>query len=385
MTPRKIATFDLILHGGKAPVWLISRMKKLGRAIISFIHYEYGPREILRRLADPIWFQAFSYVLGYDWNSSGVTTVVTGVLRDILTPEFDILVAGGKGKRSLQAPRDIKFIGETFRFSESKINELIRTSKLVAKVDNAVLQDGHSIYHHTMFVDKYGNWVIIQQGMNPNLKSARRYHWISEGLKSFVLDPHKGISGDLKMPFVLNMATKESLEAQKVCVDIVNEGIRRIKNDLGSIFRRFKRMPDILSIINQESWRAPTVMDNNPLREHIKISILRMRVNWKALEKAYELSPNSYENLIEIEGIGPGTIRALALIAELVYNTRVSWRDPLRYTFAVGGKDGVPYPVNIRRMEEVAEFLTQAIEEARIGKEEKIKALKRLSKLMPIK
>jgi len=372
---KKTAVFELRLHDGKAPPWLISRMRKLARPIFEIIILEYGRKELLKRLADPLWFQALSYVLGYDWDSSGVTTVTTGVLREVLSPDLGIMMAGGKGKRSLEAPNDIVKIGEEFGFSESKINELVRASRLVAKVDNAVLQDEHQIYHHAFFVDKDGDWTVIQQGMCPRLRTARRYHWTSLNLKSFVIDPHE-IIGEIKLPFALNMASKESIEAQKVSVDLVKEGVSRIKRDYSNLLRLARR-ETILDVFLEGKK-----IEIKPTPEVI-VKILPVRVNWNALKKAYEIQPKTYEELVEIRGIGPGTIRALALVAELIYEAEVSWKDPLRYTFAHGGKDRIPYPVNVKRMEKVAEFLEDVIEEIKLGKKEKQEMLKRLSKLVP--
>ena len=371
---KKTAVFELRLHDGKAPPWLISRMRKLARPIFEIIILEYGQKELLKRLADPLWFQALSYVLGYDWDSSGVTTVTTGVLREVLSPDLGIMMAGGKGKRSLEAPNDIIKIGEEFGFSESKINELVRASRLVAKVDNAVLQDEHQIYHHAFFVDKDGDWTVIQQGMCPRLKTARRYHWTSLNLKSFVIDPHE-IIGEIKLPFALNMASKESIEAQKVSVDLVKEGVSRIKRDYSNLLRMARRETILDAFLEGKK------IEIKPTPEVI-VKILPVRVNWNALKKAYEIQPKTYEELVEIRGIGPGTIRALALVAELIYEAEVSWKDPLRYTFAHGGKDRIPYPVNVKRMEKVAEFLEDVIEEIELGKKEKQEMLKRLSKLV---
>ncbi len=371
---KKTAVFELRLHDGKAPPWLISRMRKLARPIFEIIILEYGQKELLKRLADPLWFQALSYVLGYDWDSSGVTTVTTGVLREVLSPDLGIMMAGGKGKRSLEAPNDIIKIGEEFGFSESKINELVRASRLVAKVDNAVLQDEHQIYHHAFFVDKDGDWTVIQQGMCPRLKTARRYHWTSLNLKSFVIDPHE-IIGEIKLPFALNMASKESIEAQKVSVDLVKEGVSRIKRDYSNLLRMARRETILDAFLEGKK------IEIKPTPEVI-VKILPVRVNWNALKKAYEIQPKTYEELVEIRGIGPGTIRALALVAELIYEAEVSWKDPLRYTFAHGGKDRIPYPVNVKRMEKVAEFLEDVIEEIKLGKKEKQEMLKRLSKLV---
>ncbi|MEX2689352.1 MAG: DUF763 domain-containing protein, partial [Candidatus Njordarchaeum guaymaensis] len=247
-------------------------------------------------------------------------------------------------------------------------------SRKIAKIDNAVIQDEHNIYHHTIFISEDKHWSVIQQGMNPKRKTARRYHWISEGIKSFVEDPHKGILGSIKLPFVLNMASKESCEAQKVSVDLVNDGINVLKRDLSILEARSKGMKTLETFLTGANY----VIESN-----LNIRIKIRKINWKALEEAYKISPGSYEELIGIKGIGPGTIRALALVAELIYNAKVCWRDPIRYTFAVGGKDGVPYPVNVRRMEEVADILRLALESIKLDKKEKIRALKKLSYLLP--
>ena len=375
---RKIATFDLRLHGGKAPPWLVARMKKLAKPILEIIVSEYGVKELMKRLADPLWFQAFSYVLGYDWDSSGVTTVTAGVLREVLSPDIGILMAGGKGKRSLRAPEEIRKIGDIFGLSSKKVERLVRASRIVAKVDNAVLQDEHQIYHHAFFVDKDGDWVVIQQGMCTKLKTARRYHWISTSIKSFVMDPHD-IIGDIKLPFVLDMASNRSVEAQKISVDIVREGVNKLRRDYFKLVRIARKEYSLDAFLFDNNMnKKPKV--NSP----INIRIVPIRVNWDALNRAYEIQPKNYEELIEIRGIGPGTIRALALVAELIYNAEISWIDPIRYTFAHGGKDGIPYPVNIKRMERVISFLEDIVEDLKIGKKEKTKILKKLSKIMKI-
>ncbi len=379
MEIKKLATFDLYLHDGKAPKWLLEKMRKLGKAIFDVMLLEFDHKDVLSRLADPIWFQALSYVLGYDWDSSGVTTVLTGVLRDIFNPDIGIMVAGGKGKKAISAPRDIRKIGEVFGFSERKINELIRISRLVAKVDNAIIQDSHQLYHHTMIISKHGDWIVVQQGMNPDLKTARRYHWASERLSSFVIEPHKGIIGHIKLPFVLNMASRKSLEGQKISVDIVNEGIPRIRKDLSLLINKIRAMPKLTDFFNDE--KRDVKIDLKVKLKSINIKIIRERLNWRALKRAYELSPRNYEELISTRGIGPSTVRALALIAELIYGAEVSWIDPIRYTFTVGGKDGVPYPVNLKRMEEISEFLISIIEDAKLGRKDKLELLKRLSKI----
>ena len=372
---KKHAIIDLKLHRGKAPPWLVARMKKLAKPILGIIVEKYGTLELLRRLGDPLWFQALSYVLGYDWDSSGVTTVTSGVLREVLSPDLGVMMAGGKGKRSLRTPNDIVLIGKRFGFSTKKISELIRASRLVAKVDNTVLQDEHQIYHHAFFIDKNGNWVAIQQGMCIRLKTARRYHWVSDGLESFVIDPHT-IIGEIRLPFVMNMATRKSVTAQKISLDVVKEGVSQVKKDYNELLRAVKRNLSLDYFFGSDVSKRKNI-------DPIYIKILPRRINWDALEAAYEIQPRNYEELIEIRGLGPGTIRALALIAELIYNAEVSWVDPIRYTYAHGGKDGVPYPVNVKRMEKVADFLIAILEEIKLGKKDKEQVLRRLSKLVP--
>ena len=378
-TINRYATFDLILHGGKAPPWLISRMKKLGKAVIEIILQEFGPRELLKRLSDPMWFQALSYVLGYDWDSSGVTTVLTGVLKTILNQDHGVLIAGGKGVKSLETPAELEKIAEIFSFGEFRKNYLIRVSRIVAKVDNSLVQDQNRLYHHTMILSEHGEWSIIQQGMNEKLQLARRYHWSSFGLKSFVIDPTREIIGNLKLPFVLDLTSLESLENQKTTLDLIKEGGNHIKRDLSKIASLSKRMGTLDMYLTESSEYSLPKIDESI---NLKIRLLPKRVDWKALEKAYELSPSSYEELIEVRGFGPGTVRALALISELIYNAPACWRDPLRYTFAHGGKDGVPYPVDVKRMEKVANFFEDLLEDLKLGKKERKEVSLRLSKLL---
>ncbi len=311
---------DLLLHHGRAPPWLLERMRKLGGAICEAITDEYGERELLRRLSKPLWFQALSYVLGYDWNSSGTTTVTTAVLKSVLRDE--IRVAGGKGRTALRTPQELREIAREFGLDEEG---LVKTSKLVAKVDNSLIQDGYQLYHHAFFISREGDWTVIQQGMKGNL--ARRYHWFNEAK---IGDEH-GIMG-LKEEKVLNLASERSEEVRKDILDFVKE-------------------------------------------RHAFID----GVNWEALKEAYELQPKNFEEFLLIRGIGPKTLRSLALVSKVIYGSELDWRDPVKYTFAFGGKDGVPYPVNKRLMDEVILTLREALDLAKAGKNEKKEAIKRLS------
>jgi len=365
---KRTGTAILPLHGGKAPPWLIKRMITLGRAIFDVIIEEYGPLEVLKRLSDPYWFQCLSCVLGYDWHSSGTTTVTMGVLREVFDPEVhSIAVVGGKGKRSRKTPDEIPEVGRIFDFSDDDIGNLIRTSRLVAKVDNVAIQDGFQLYHHSMVICRDGNWAVIQQGMDPDSREARRYHWLSLNVRSFVEEPHTGIITERFKDRVLDMTAKESEECRNISVDLIREGPKKIRNLLRSIKSPFQR-----SLFGEQ------VPENVTER----ILVMPRKIDWKAVEIAYQLQPSNFEELLLVKGIGPGVVRALALISELIWGAPPSWKDPAKFAFAHGGKDRVPYPVNIRWMEHSTRILREALEQAKVGNKEKLMALKRLKEFL---
>lgn len=363
-TAGRTGTIELPLHRGKAPQWLILRMKKLSSAIFEVIIEEYGKGEVLRRLSDPLWFQSLSSVLAYDWHSSGTTTVVCGVLKSVFDPsEFGIAVVGGKGIRSRGTPGEIDEIGLLFGFGSKKVDELKSTSRIVAKVDNACLQDGYQLYHHAMFLSEEGEWAIIQQGLNEKRGYARRYQWLST-IDDFINEPHQGITG-FPEENVLDLTAKASETCRKVSIDLVCEKTSHIKRLYESI--RPRGQSSLSDWIEGESGYA------------VPSFRLPKRVDWKTLRKVYEIQPRNYEELIKIRGVGPATLRGLALVSELIYGEEASWKDPVRYSFAFGGKDGVPYPVKRYAMDEASEILKSAIEMAKLGKKDKIKAIKRLN------
>ena len=353
---------NLPLHTGHAPKWLFKRMIGLSGEIVKIIEMEYGAEEVLRRLSNPYWFQAFSCVIGFDWHSSGTTTVTMGSLKEALKVEDGIVVVGGKGRESKKTPMEIEKIGDEFNFSTDKIEKLKYASKMAAKVDSAVLQDGYQLYHHTMVIDEKGHWAVIQQGMNPEMKYARRYHWL-HGIKKFVEEPHSGIISDRVEKKVLDMSSKVSDEARKISVDIVNDNPRKIRN--------------MFSKVKDEKQKT---LDNF---SNIQVLTMPWNINWKSLFKAYEIQPENYEELIGIKGIGPSTVRALAYIAEIIYGADVSWRDPVKYSFALGGKDGVPKPVDRKAYDRSIEILQFSIEEAKLDRKEKLAMLKRLRRFVP--
>lgn len=344
----KTGVADLPLHYGSCPRWLFKRMKKLGKAVSEIIIYEFGKDEFLKRISDPFFFQSFACVLGFDWHSSGVTTTATGALKEGLkSGELGIVVLGGKGKASRKTPQEIEELDKIFSLSTSKIEELKIASRLSAKVDNSALQDGFQLYHHSFIVSEEGKWCVIQQGMSDKIGYARRYHWLSEKVKSFVNEPHLAICCDSKGK-ALNMVAEESEDCRKSSVDLIKDNPNNLKKYL--------------------------LLDK---KHEINLK------NFRGLNSAYEFQPKNYEELILVKGMGPKSIRALALLSKLIYGKEPSWRDPVKFSFAHGGKDGYPYPVNKKTYDKSIEILKTAVENAKIGNKEKIFAVKRLKDFIP--
>jgi hypothetical protein len=347
-------------------------MKNLAKQITTIIIDEYGQPEFLKRISDPFWFQAFGCVLGYDWHSSGVTTVVTGVLKEAIKPhEHGIAVCGGKGKASRQTPVEIGNAGEEFGFSGANVDALRYASKMSAKVDNTAVQAGYHLYHHTFFIAENGKWAVIQQGMCTQDRTARRYHWLSENVKSFVVEPHNAIVGDARREIALDMTADVSEGCRKASVDIVKEKPEKIMRMI------LPNNPDHQKSL--QDWLPKTD------ETHYRIDLLSMPrgINWKALREVYEFQPSNYEELLSCKGVGPTTVRGLALIAELVYGEKPSWKDPVKYSFAYGGKDGVPYPVDRKAMDESIQMLRETIHAAKIGDKERMHSLQALRRFVP--
>ncbi|MBI5229368.1 DUF763 domain-containing protein [Candidatus Micrarchaeota archaeon] len=352
---------NLPLHFGDAPPWLFKRMKRLGKGISEAIIDEHGPVVLLERVSDPYWFQAFSCVLGFDWHSSGTTTVTCGVLKETLSKEMGVVALGGKGRTSKKTPEEIDAIGGAWGLSEAKTTHLKYASRMAAKVDNCLVQDGYQLYHHSFLLTEKGDWAVIQQGMNPENRYARRYHWLDREVESFVEEPQKGICCDEKRERVLNLVAKESREARKASVDLVKEHPKKtIKYFIAS------KPTDFQKTLND--FDEITFPRAHGFNKRIYESLLQ----------AYEIQPQNYEELVSLKGVGPKTIRALALVSELVYGAAPSWRDPVKYSFAHGGKDGIPYPVDRTGMDETTEILKNAIADAKIGKKEKLEAIRHL-------
>ncbi len=357
----------LPLHHGRAPKWLFGRMVKLAECILEIIVDEFGVGGLLSRLSDPWFFQSLSCVLGYDWHSSGTTTVTCGALKEAVDPEkLGIAVTGGKGRTSRRAPAEIEEHGLGFGLDTERIEELQYASRMAAKVDNSLVQDGYDIYHHTFVFDEHGDWIVIQQGINEAKGNARRYHWPPEH-SSFVEEPQNAILCESRLQSVLDMTSAESDENRIACVDLARENPRRIRRML------VESTPSHQSTL--EEWTGGGA--------YPRVLIMPRGINWEAMKAVYEFQPHSYEELASLRGVGPSTVRGLALVAELVYGHRPSWSDPVRFSFAFGGKDGVPFPVDRRSMDEAVSLLKTSIEETKIGQNEKLRAIRRLRKCVP--
>jgi hypothetical protein len=350
----RTGTSDLPLHYGSAPAWLFERMRSLGREIIGVIVSEYDSGEFMRRLSDPYWFQAFGCVLGFDWHSSGLTTTVCGAIKEAvrgLEMDLDLFVAGGKGARSRGTPQEIELWGERLGLDPSG---LVYSSRMSAKVDSAAVQDGYQIYHHLFVFNRGGDWGVIQQGMNTDNRFARRYHWLSEGLYDFVCEPHKAVCCDVRGE-TLNMVARESVGARETSASVAREKPEAVIRDI-------KKMQSL----------------ELPLRHDVRVEDINPDRLKGILLKTYEGQPVDFERMLAMKGMGPKTVRALALVSELVYGEEPSRRDPARYSFAHGGKDGHPYPVNRATYDSSIDFLSEAIRQARIGRGEKLAAFRRL-------
>ena len=375
----KRGTVNLPLHYGHAPSYLIKRMIKLSSAISTIIIEEKGSVEFFKRISDPLWFQAFGCVLGFDWHSSGLTTVVTGVLKQSINSEtHGISVSGGKGINANKPKYEIPKLAENnYTLSTNQINNLVYASKMSAKIDNTAIQDGFSLYHHVIFFDNYGNWTIVQQGLNEKSKMARRYHWISDQLVDYIIEPHKGIIGNEKVPVCLNMTSKDSEENRKTCVDLIKEGSKSIKSSINKINKK-------LSFENLDKWiDEPTTPPNCKIFvneiQAIENYEMPLTLNWKTIDELYDITPTNYEDLISQKGVGPSLIRALSLISEIIYGNRASWKDPVKYNYAHGGKDGLPYPIARNTYDKSIKYLSEVISGSKIEKKERIASLKRLS------
>lgn len=342
---------DLPLHYGTVPPWLAQRMCMLGGAIVEAIVIEYGRQALLQRLSDPFWFQSLGCVLGMDWHSSGITTSVMNALKKAInrrSAELGIYVCGGRGKASLQTPAELLEIAHKTGLNG---DELVRCSKLSAKVDNTAVQDGFQLYLHSFVVSQEGEWAVIQQGMNPNERMARRYHWLSTSFRSFMEEPHTSVCGK-NQGLILNLTDKLAVPTQ--------EGILQLTRQTPD-----KLMQEISLIL--------------PRRHEVKAEDINLKRLGTALILAHETNVADIESLLLLEGVGPRTLQSLTLVSEVIHGTPTRFSDPARFSFAHGGKDGHPFPVPTSVYDETIEVFDKAIRQARLGDKDKSEALKQLS------
>lgn len=346
---------DLPLHGGKVPYWLATRMAKLGGAITEAIIEEYGKPAFLSRLSDPFWFQSFGAVLGMDWHSSGITTSVMGALKKAINPISDSLglyVCGGRGKHSLQTPDELRALANRTGMDG---NALIRSSKLSAKVDNTAIQDGYQLYLHSFVVTSAGEWSVIQQGMNNYNGMARRYHWNSTNIKSFVKTPHTAVCGVNKGE-ILNLTASEASPTTKGILDI------SLSNDR-NLLKEFSRI---------------LVM---PRHHDVRSGNVDLKRLGSTLALAHDQGVDSFEELLLLKGVGPRTIQSLTLVSEVIHGTPSRFDDPARFSFAHGGKDGHPFPVPTKVYDETIDILGKSVDRAKMGYYDKQRAIQSLHKI----
>jgi uncharacterized protein len=365
---------DLPLHGGRVPQWLATRMTKLGAVMCEAIVHHYGREELLRRLAHPFWFQSFGAVMGMDWHSSGITTSVIGALKRGLAPlsgELGIHVCGGRGRHSRATPQELVAIGERVGFDGAA---LAQASRLVAKVDSAAVQDGFDLYLHGFIVADDGQWVVVQQGMNGDKRQARRYHWLSEGLKSFVEEPHTGIDGP-RQGEIANLTDRRAQASRRGQLDLLHAlGPGGIARELALLEGG---APAAVAVAKPE----PQLMLPHlimPAHHDVRAKdVLQPRLQ-ATLAAAADRGPEDFAELLLVPGVGARTVKALAMVAEVVHGAPYRFTDPARFSLAHGGKDRHPFPVPLKVYDQTIGVLKSAIQNARLGREEELAAIKRL-------
>jgi uncharacterized protein len=375
MTAQRAGTADLPLHGGRVPRWLADRMARLGAVISETIVHHYGRDEMLRRLAHPFWFQSFGAVMGMDWHSSGITTSVIGALKRGLAPsasELGLHVCGGRGKYSRQTPDELVAIGDRVGFDGAA---LATTSRLIAKVDSAAIQDGFQLYLHGFIVTDDGHWVVVQQGMSGGLRQARRYHWLSEGLKSFVEEPHTAIEGPSRSEIV-NLTDRRADASRRRQIELLASlGPERIALQYSAL------QPSVAHpAVAESSSQALLPHLDMPAHHEVRTSDVDARRLYGNLAAAADRGPTDFSELLLTPGVGARTVRALAMVAEVVHGAPYRFCDPARFSLAHGGKDGHPFPVPLRVYDETIRVLKSAVQRARLGREEELDALRRLDR-----
>ncbi len=351
---KRSGSADMALWDGGIPAWLFQRMKKLALPMVETLLIEHGHQEFLRRLSNPFWFQSFGAVIGMDWNSSGITTAVMRALKEAINPHapsLGLYVCGGKGKESRETPRELLRIGDATGLNG---DQLARESKLTAKVDNTALQDGFQLYLHSFVVSEKGDWTVIQQGMQGRQGLARRYHWHSVGLESFTEEPHAAVCGKNRGP-ILNLTAKAALPTQAALLAISSESPEKILSEVPRM-----KLPDYCDL---------------------RASDINLQRLGGVLRLAQEQSTRTFDELLLLKGMGPRTLQSLTFISEVLHGTPSRFEDPARFAFAHGGKSGTPFPVPTRVYDESIQAMEESISRAKLGDQDKMKAIQKLSKL----
>lgn len=427
---------DLPLHTGIVPKWLADRMKLLGTEIVESILINFGKKEFLTRLSDPLWFQSLGAVLGMDWHSSGITTSVMYALKRGINErarDFGLCVCGGRGKYSRKTPEELLFLADATGLDG---NSLVNASKLTAKVDSAAVQDGFQLYMHNFVLSDDGDWVIVQQGMNTFSRTARRYHWSSENLRSFLDSPHTGVTGE-NQGMILNLADSGAKNTRKAILDLTKENPDRILKEISAISEndisrqlefdfenerdekncdsesydsKFynSKSSDLESqnskksesekfggnlpaaknqnlALKTNSWQGSQILIKNdrnlimPAHHDVRAEDVDLKRLGAVLATAYASPAENFDSLLLTPGLGARTLQSLTLVSEVIYGTPARFTDPARFSFAHGGKDGHPFPVPTRIYDESIRILGDAIEKSKLGYNDKSDCLKRLS------
>lgn len=387
--PKKTGYADLPLHTGTVPKWLADRMRDLGTQIIEALLIEYGRKEVLRRLSDPLWFQSLGAVLGMDWHSSGITTSVMYALKrgiNARAKEFGLVICGGRGKYSRETPSQLEYMGEHTGLDAAP---LIRASKLCAKVDNTAVQDGFQLYLHNFILSADGDWAVVQQGMNPAEKKARRYHWCSQNLKSFTEEPHSGVTGENEGK-ILNLTDANAADTRESILNLAKDEPRIILKEASDILR-LKAPKDFqeekqLTLFAESPYKDTQLIIENsrncimPAHHEVRAEDVDLKRLGAVLATAYESQPKDFESLLLTKNLGPRTLQSLTLVSEVIHGTPSRFRDPARFSFAHGGKDGHPFPVPLNIYDESIRILGDSIEKSKLGYKDKSECLKRLHK-----
>lgn len=378
---------DLPLHTGIVPKWLADRMRDLGTLIVESLLIQYGKKEVLRRLSDPLWFQSLGAVLGMDWHSSGITTSVMYALKrgiNARARDFGLCVCGGRGKYSRRTPEELMFLANATGLDG---NQLVNNSKLVAKVDSTAVQDGFQLYQHNFILSNEGDWAVVQQGMNTQTRTARRYHWCSENLKSFIEEPHAAVTGE-NQGQILNLTALNANETRSGILTISRENPDKIIGEFKKIQELGlpENMANKLPLVSQnnetnDGFMPANVSDRSivmPFHHDVRAEDVDLKRLGGVLATAYETDPKDFESLLLTPGLGPRTLQSLTLVSEVIHGTPSRFQDPARFSFAHGGKDGHPFPVPLRVYDESIRILGDAIEKSRMGYNDKSQCIKRL-------